>query len=99
MKVEFTAQAIYRVQQIREFVVADSQANADRLIERVLTRAESLAEQPLRGRKVPEFSRDDIREIRERPYRIIYRVTRDSVQILTVMHERRLLPGDPEKIR
>ena len=48
----------------------------------------------MRGRRVPEYERDDIREVRERPYRIIYLVEARSVRILTVMHERQLLPGD-----
>ena len=99
MKVEFAAEAIYRLQQIHEFVAADSPSNAVRLIERVIARAESLAEHAHRGRQVPEYGREDIREIRERPYRIIYRVTQTAVQILTVMHERRLLPGDPKILR
>ena len=94
MTVSFTAHAIGRLRQVHAYVSADSPDNADRLIARIIRRAESLAEQPMRGRKVPEFERDDIREVRERPYRIIYLVEARSVRILTVMHDRQLLPGD-----
>ena len=94
MRVAFTAHAIGRLRQIHAYVSADSSENADRLIDRITKRAQSLAEQPMRGRKVPEYERDDIREIRERPYRIIYLVGPRRVRVLTVMHERQLLPGD-----
>lgn len=45
---------------------------------------------PLRGRRVPEYERDDVREVQEHPYR----VRPDAVQVLTVMHERQLLPDE-----
>ena len=92
MRVEFTSHATDQLERIYDYVAADSVANAASLISRIIDRAESLAEHSMRGRRVPEFVRDDIREVRERPYRIIYRVGYDVVQILTVMHERRLLP-------
>ena len=47
------------------------------------------------GRCVPEFERDDIRETLLRPYRIIYRLNVDRIDILTVRHYRELLPEDP----
>jgi len=94
MRIGFTAHAIFRLHKIHEYVSADSPGNADDLIDRIIDRAESLAQQPMRGRKVPEYARDDIREVPERPYRIIYRITSNAVEILTVMHERQLLPGD-----
>ena len=48
----------------------------------------------LSGRRVPEYHQDNVREIGEPPYRIIYRVTADVVQVLTIMHERQLLPDE-----
>ena len=67
MKVAFTANAINRLQQIHAYISADSPENANRLIDRIIRRAESLAEQPARGRIVPEYERGDIREIGEPP--------------------------------
>lgn len=45
-------------------------------------------------RRVPEYGDDRVREILERPYRIIYRLTETEVHILTVMHQRQLLPDN-----
>ena len=41
---------------------------------------------------MPDYPNDEIRELLEEPYRIIYRVTEQQIEILTVMHYRQLLP-------
>ena len=53
----------------------------------------------LSGRQVPDYQRDDIRELLERPYRIIYQLGPDRVEILTVMHYRQLLPRKAEMLQ
>jgi plasmid stabilization system protein ParE len=46
------------------------------------------------GRVVPEFSVEDIRELLEGNYRIIYRIeTDDKIGIVRVHHSARLLKG------
>ena len=64
------------------------------MVERIIARAETLDSQSFRGRRVPEYDRDDVREIAEHPYRIIDRIAADTVQVLTIMHERQLLPDE-----
>jgi len=46
------------------------------------------------GRSVPEYETDDIRETIENPYRIIYRIKPDQVDVLAVIHCAQLLPKD-----
>jgi plasmid stabilization system protein ParE len=60
----------------------------------VLERVEVLGEHPYIGRKVPEYDLAELREVSERPYRIIYRVDADEgrLDILTVKHYRQRLP-------
>jgi plasmid stabilization system protein ParE len=53
---------------------------------------------PRSGRQVPEYGSEDVREILERPYRIIYRILSDHIDVLSVMHYRRLLPEDMDKL-
>ena len=36
----------------------------------------------------------DVRELLERPYRLLYRVTPTQVEILTALHYRQLMPAD-----
>ena len=42
------------------------------MVDKITSRPEQIAEQPFSGRKVPEYDAEDIREIIEAPYRIIY---------------------------
>ncbi|MEK7696899.1 MAG: type II toxin-antitoxin system RelE/ParE family toxin [Pseudomonadota bacterium] len=62
------------------------------MVARLLARARQLTTAPLSGRQVPDYPRQGLRELLERPYRIIYRITTERIEILTVMHYRQLLP-------
>lgn len=62
------------------------------MIDRITDRAKQCASQPYSGGKVLEFDSDDIREVIQFPYRIIYQVSADCVQILAVVHGARKLP-------
>lgn len=42
---------------------------------------------------MPEVAQPDIREVFEGPYRVIYRLRPDDVQVLAVVHARRAGPG------
>ena len=56
-----------------------------------MERVSTLESFPHAGRTVPELQVENIREILHGNYRLIYRETNDSVQILTVHHSARLL--------
>jgi len=53
---------------------------------RLTRRSQQIGDFPLSGRKVPEFEVDQIREVIERPYRIIYHIKSDQIDILAVIH-------------
>lgn len=59
---------------------------------KIFKRIEALSEYPERGRKVPEANREEIREVFESEYRIIYRVEPKKVFILTIRNFKQLLP-------
>lgn len=50
------------------------------------TAVEHLADFPLSGRKVPEFTDDKVREIIHRGYRIFYRIRSHGCEIISVRH-------------
>jgi plasmid stabilization system protein ParE len=52
-------------------------------------RVEGLLEFPEHGRILPEGDRDDLRELIHNPYRVIYQVREDVVEILLLRHVRR----------
>ena len=60
---------------------------------RLAAAARRLRDHPLTGRVVPELARPTIRELIEGAYRVVYRVTPDEVQVLTVVHGARRFPS------
>jgi len=57
-----------------------------RMVDRLTKHSEQVAEFPRSGRMVPEFQSEDIREVIERPYRIIYRIKPEQTDALAVIH-------------
>ena len=94
MRVHWTDRAKTRLRLIHDHIAKDSPLVSSQVVERLLQRSIQIGNLPHSGRAVPEYQRDDIREVLEQPYRIIYRILPDRVDIITVMHYRQLLPGD-----
>jgi plasmid stabilization system protein ParE len=94
MKLRFTDEAKTRLHAIKTYIAQDAPRRATEVVSRLIRRAETIPAHPWSGRIVPEFMRDDIREVLDRPYRIIYRVGSGFVDIVTIMHYRQLLPDD-----
>ena len=81
---------------IHKFVARDSPHYADLLLAHLISAADRLATFPLSGRVVPEYQREDLREVIHGNYRIVYRVHVDAIHVLTVFHAARLLPRNIE---
>lgn len=94
MRVHWTDRAKTRLRLIHDHIAKDAPLVASQVVERLLRRSIQIGDLPYSGRAVPEYQRDDIREVLEQPYRIIYRILPNRVDIITVMHYRQLLPGD-----
>jgi toxin ParE1/3/4 len=78
MKVTWTAQARTRLAEIHDYIAQDSKPRALAMVERILDRAEVLMLAPRSGARLQAFVDDEVRELLERPYRIIYRVSATS---------------------
>ena len=59
----------------------------------LIAKAEAAARLPMAGRVVPEKRRDDVREVFLRTYRIVSRVRKESIVVLTVFEGHRRLPA------
>ena len=95
MKVTWTDAARAQLQSIHDYIAADSAGYAKRLVERIIRRSEQLSSYPESGAIVLEFRSPDVRELLEGPYRIIYRLRSDRVDVVAVVHGARLLPDAP----
>jgi toxin ParE1/3/4 len=96
MNVYWTLNAIKHLTNIYEYIALNSPTYARRMIDRITRRSEQISTQPLSGRKVPEYEAEDIRELIENPYRLIYRIKQDQIDVLAVIHGAQLLPEEIE---
>jgi len=95
MKIKWTDEALAQLIEIEEFISKDSPERAAIFVDQLIEHAEdSLPDNPLAGRIVPEIANPGIRELIFRRYRIVYRVTENSIEILSVFEGHRLLRID-----
>src|SRR5438876_10038097 len=78
--------AIRDVREIYQYIRADSVFYADRLLDEIVNKAESLSPLPNRGRITPEFNDSKIREIFVKQYRLIYKIEEKRIVIHGVIH-------------
>ena len=88
MKVLWTEAALSQLQAIYNYIAQTSPEYALRMIDRITRRSIQIAEFPLSGRMVPEYEVNEIREVLEWPYRIIYLIEAEpsQVEVLAVVH-------------
>src|SRR3990172_3576004 len=89
-EITWSPEAWEDIEAIASYIHKDSPLYAQQVVEELIAAARSLAQFPLRGRRVPEF----ISTHRERfiySYRMIYRVEDRRVLIVAVIHGKRLL--------
>lgn len=97
MTVHWTDTAQDHLQAIHAYIAHDSPEYALRTVDRLTRRSQQIADAPLSGRRVPEYDMDQIREVIDRPYRIIYHIKPDQIDIIAVLHgARNVLRGGEE---
>jgi toxin ParE1/3/4 len=80
-----------RLREIHAYIAKDSPLSATQMVDRLTRRGEHLAAEPRADRRVPEYPEDDLREVLERPYRLIFQVSPGRIDILTIKHYRQRL--------
>ncbi len=98
MNIKWTIQAENRVYDIASYIALDSILEAEKWLKNIFSYIKRLENFPESGRYVPELStRKDIRELVFKNYRIIYRIEKSTVYILTVRNYKQILPMDEIK--
>jgi len=97
MKVHWTDTAEGHLDAIYAYITQDSPEYAKRMVDRLTRRSQQIAEFPFSGRKVPEYDVDQIREVIEGSFRIIYYIKSDQIDILAVIHGAMDVLGRSEK--
>lgn len=86
MKIHWTKTAQDHLEAIYAYIAQDSTEYALRMVDRLTRRSQQIADAPFSGRRVPEYDLDHIREVIERPYRIIYLVEPNQIVVIAVIH-------------
>ena len=91
-EVNFTEQSLRDLEDIANYIAADSTHYANLQIHKIDQRTKILEQFPFLGKIVPELKQKTVRELIESNYRIIYFVVnKDLIHIITVHHSRRKL--------
>jgi len=88
----WSPRALADLEAIREYIAYDSDLYAGLMVSRLVAAPSRLIQFPELGRVVPEFGKPDIRELIIRPYRLVYRLRGELVEIATVFHAARMFP-------
>lgn len=93
-RIVWTPSARKTLAEIRDFISRDSPKTAESYLRRLMASSGRLRKHPYLGQVVSEIGREDVREILFGNYRIIYRVSKDLVEVVLVFHASRLLGED-----
>ena len=96
MRVIWAPRAIARATEIGAYIAAERPDSARRWVEALFALTAGLRRHPRAGRKVPEAGRDELRQVLHGKYRVIYRIERTRLVVLTVRHCRRA--WDPAEV-
>jgi toxin ParE1/3/4 len=94
VNVVWSDRALRSLANIHNYISAESPDTANRTIDGILKRGDQLAEFPKIGRIVERYKRPGIRELVETPYRILYRLRRNVVEVIDVFHSAQLPPWE-----
>ena len=94
MKIIWSPLAIERTSEIAEYIAQDKPSAAEKWIDTVFAKVETLSSTPEIGRIVPEIRNSQFRELIYGNYRIIYRIEAKQISILTIRHGMQILPID-----
>jgi toxin ParE1/3/4 len=88
--VYWTARAKSHLRSIYNYIAKDSPRNALLTVDRLTSRSKQIADFPKSGRKVPEYDNENIRELIEGNYRIIYHILSTQIDVIAVVHSARI---------
>jgi toxin ParE1/3/4 len=92
MRVIWTPEAQAHLDGIYQYIARDTPLYARQTVDKLTRRSEHLTRHPRSGRPVPQYDDDNLRELIVYPYRLIYRLKGDIIDIIAVFHGAQQLP-------
>lgn len=93
----WSTEALDDIDAIAQFIARDSPHHARRVVEAMFELGDAIAAQPLLGRVVPELGSASVRERFLYSYRVLYEIAPARIEVLAVIHGRRLLESIGER--
>lgn len=90
MSIVWSQTALDDIDAIASFIHKDSPFYAKVVVEKIIACADLILQYPLSGRVVPEFNQTAVRERFVYSYRVIYEIKSDRIEVLAVVHGKRL---------
>lgn len=90
-KIRWSPRAADNFEDICNYIAKDSVYYAALFAKKVNSVVKSIPQFPKAGRVVPEYRDENLREKIYENYRIVYRLTGDTVEIVTICHGAKLL--------
>ncbi len=91
LRVDWSPEAIEDVEAIAGYISRDSKFYARAVVTRIVDVSHSLGELPSVGCVVPELGGESIRERLIYSYRLVYKIERERILIVAVIHGKRSL--------
>ncbi|HEU0264170.1 MAG TPA: type II toxin-antitoxin system RelE/ParE family toxin [Geobacterales bacterium] len=88
MRVHWTETALGHLDALHRYIAQDSPEYARQMVDRLIRRSQQIADFLLSDRTVPEYAMNNLRQIIEGPYRIIYLIKTEQIDIIAVIHGR-----------
>jgi toxin ParE1/3/4 len=91
LPIRWAPKAAYQLEGIVEYIAQDSNRYAAIFARRVLQIVRAIPAHPDAGRVVPEYGNKNLREKFHLGYRIVYRLTPNTIEIVAICHGARLI--------
>ncbi len=92
MNVVWTDEAKVHLDDIYQYIKRDAPFYARQTVDKLTRRVEQLIDHPRSGRIVSKYDDENLRELIVYPYRLIYRIKPDRIDIIAVFHGAQQLP-------
>ena len=84
MNIIWSPLAVDQARDIAVYIALDKPSAAEKWIEKIFDSVNRLSEFPQSGRVVPEIKRNEIREIVQGSYRVIYKIQETQILVFLV---------------
>ena len=91
LPLRWTERAVAHLEALVDYISITSPMYAEGVVGRIDAQLQHVRAHPAIGKRVPEASALNVREVIVPPYRVLYRHHANTIEVLAIVHERRLL--------